>query len=364
MDVDLPRGDASNDRPFRADFSQLFGLYGSYGPGYPSDLWACLEGRLFSGVRQNNIPKLRKRLQIDYFFHPEDTPYKISPRLFRTAVKHDDELEAGDENGLSILALLFELDPYSLPCKSKAVKEWAKEAAFRIYEEANSLTLAHAYIRRRQASDNPLSGKAARDFVRAARVAAYIHAQDRAILRYMKDGVVKEEKNLLSPAFGGPVFDDDIEKFVAEAEANPSSTTPSREQYLAMTASQLRDELHNRGLRPYSVGTRKADYVSRLMLEDQMGNIHREADEDLDSLIRFVGDMHFSKDHEGIEPAGQRRADDEDGMDTPVEEHVPEDMSYEEPYNSDLDYVATFANDISYCNMLDRMEDYAWFEEV
>jgi predicted transcriptional regulator len=55
----------------------------------------------------------------------------------------------------------------------------------------------------------------------------------------MKDGIVKEEKNLLSPAFAGPVFDDDIETFVAEAEADLSSRAPSREQYLAMTASQL-----------------------------------------------------------------------------------------------------------------------------
>jgi hypothetical protein len=81
MDVDLPRGEASDGRPFRADFSELFDLYGSHGPGYPSDLWACLDGRLFNAVRLNDIPKPRKRLQIDYFFHPEDMPYKISPSI-------------------------------------------------------------------------------------------------------------------------------------------------------------------------------------------------------------------------------------------------------------------------------------------
>jgi hypothetical protein len=97
------------------------------------------------------------------------------------------------------------------------------------------------------------------------------------------------------------------------------------------------------------------------MLEDPMRNMHRGADEDLDGLIRSIGDMHFGADDEDSELASQYMTDDED---IDFEEQDPEGMSDEKPYNPNLDYVAMFAHDKSYCHMLDRMEDSAWFEKV
>jgi hypothetical protein len=366
--------DASDERPFRADFNEVFGLHGSYGSGFPSDLWACLEGRIFSAVKQNNILKLRKGLQIDYFFHPEDMPYKISPRLFRTAIEYDGR-NMGEETGLSASAVLFELDPYSLPCKSRAMREWAKDAAPRLCEEINERTEAYAYIRERQASDNPLPRKTTREFIERERVAAYMQSKERDMIRYMKDGVVKDERDLLSPAFDDPVLDDDIEKFMSEAESSFNNTMPSREHYLAMTMSQLRAELRNRGIVPASVGARKIEFIDQLILEDQGGNRHQTSfydsdyngDEDLESLMEFVSDMWHDAPYEDNDPASPRSDtsihDEEDAMDID-EDQIPEDIDQTQRYNPNLDVVATYAEDQAYCRMLDRKEDYAWFEAV
>ena len=257
MDVSLPRGEDLDQRPFRSDFSELFGLCGSYGSGFPSDLWACLEGRIFSAVQQNDIPKLRKRLQIDYFLHPEDMPYKVSPRLFRIAADTERRYVSG-KAAIPALTVLFDLDPSSLPCESSAVEQLAKHVAPLICDERADRSGRYSYFKQTQASDNPLSEKAARDFVRRRRVKAYVHAKHQEIIRYMKDGVVKNERNLLSPSFDGPVFDDDIEKYMIEEDQYLNSTLPSRQYYLNKTVPELRDELINRGIRPYSVGTRKS----------------------------------------------------------------------------------------------------------
>jgi len=374
MDASLPSCNQVDGRPFREDFNGVFGLWGSYGVGFPNDLWACLEGRIHSAAQQGDVFKLRKRLQIDYFFHPEDMPYKISPRLFRTAAKNEG-WDGVIEPSTSVLAVLFDLDPHSLPCNSSTMKKWARGAIERICDDRGYRSEIYSHFERRQAGDNPYSEKAARSFVRQQRARAYLHKTDRDIVRYMRDGVLRDEKNLLSPSFQGPVYDDDVETFMREESQSLKAAFPTRQRYRNMTVPELRDELSSRRIRPYSVGRRKDDYIDRLMLEDQRGNGHQGwydgdcwADEDLQSLVAFVDDLFYEYDgwdDASIGDRGSRGDDDsEDDMDTDNEEDEEdvEEASY--LHHSSLDYVPMLAETHGICAPLDRKEDYKWFRDV
>ena len=373
MDLDFPQGDRIDQRPFRTDFNELFGLYGSYGDGCPDDLWACLDGRIFGAIKQNISSKLRKRLQIDYFFHPEDMPYKISPHLFSVAAKArwwDEE----DLSGLPALVVLFDLDPYSLPRESSAIKEWVLEAGPRICEEIADRSSTLSYIKERQAGQIPFTGQRARDFVRRRRVATYLLAMDREIIRYVKDGVVGDAKNLLSPLFSGPTFDEDMEAFISEEEQYIYNVLPTREHYLNKTVSELRNELSNRGVRPYSIGRRKGEYVDRLMLEDQMGNPYDPwlsgyyyGDADLERLVEYVHDL--CSDDDDFD-SGASSIDDEDAPDADRRRAIMhvfgEDVEVtSHSFNRDLDYVPMLIDleNPALCAALDRKEDYKWFQE-
>src|SRR5206468_1745675 len=149
-------------------------------------------------------------------------------------------------------------------------------------------------------SDSPYSEKAARQFVRQQRAQAYLRNTERDIIRYMRDGVLRKEKNLLSPSFQAPVYDDDVETFMREESQSQKAAMPTRQYYRNMTVPRLRRELSHRGIKPYSVGRRKDDYIDRLMLEDQQGNMHQWwydgncwVDEDLQSLVEFVDDLPY-----------------------------------------------------------------------
>ena len=121
-------------------------------PGFPTTYGRVFEDRIHSAVQQNDIPKLQKSLQIDYFFHPEDMPYKISPRLFRTAVKNE-EWDGTGELGMSVLSVLFDLDPHSLPCNSSTMKKWAQDAIERICDDRGDRLELYSYFERRQAGE-------------------------------------------------------------------------------------------------------------------------------------------------------------------------------------------------------------------
>ena len=367
MDASIPRGDDADQRPFRADFNQEFGLYGSYGPGFPSDLWDCLEGRILGAVRQHHIPKLRKRLQIDYFFHPEDMPYKIPARLFHAAVTNE-LWEDISEPGISVLSILFELDPYSLPRNSKIMKTWARETFLRICEEAEDQRDLLSEMRRMQTGPRAVSPDFLRRYVKMRRVQAHQHETDRAIVRYMRDGVVKKPPNLLSPSFEAHDFDDDPQTFVTELEERRSYW--GEDHYREMTVRQLRDELSSRGVRPSTVGTRKVHYIERLVAEDREGNTHYMwwdddcsfGDPDLDSLASFVRSLGYEENYEELAdippPLLRGQNEQEDIMAT---ENSEEGLQvFASPFqNPNLDRSLMLLE--KYDLHLDRKEDYEWF---
>src|SRR4051812_1191587 len=188
----------------------------------------------------------------------------------------------------------------------------------------------------------------------------------------MRDGVLREERNPLSPTFQGPVYDDDVETFIREESQNLKAAMPTRQYYRNMTVPELRDELSIRGIKPYSVGRRKDDYIDRLMLEDQRGNRHQWwydgdcwGDEDLQSLVEFVDNLsyeHSCWDNASIGDRRPRGGDDsEDDMDMDDEEDL-EESSY--LYHRSLDYVPMLADNHGICALLDRKEDYEWFIDV
>ena len=188
----------------------------------------------------------------------------------------------------------------------------------------------------------------------------------------MRDGVLQDEKNLLSPSFQAPVYDDDVETFMREESQSLKAALPTRQYYRNMTVPELRHELSNRRIKPYSVGRRKDDYIDRLMLEDQRGNRHQWwydddcwGDEDLQSLVAFVEELSYEYDCWDDASIGDRGprggGDSEDDVDTDDEEDV-EEASY--LHHGSLDYVPMLAENHGICALLDRKEDYEWFRDV
>ena len=118
----LEKGSRSSD-PFRHVVKSLAGLSAEDIRIQPSslDYWQLLDERATRATR--NAQWLRETLAIQYFFYPEDQPFKISPALYRAAALADVNLgeplytDRGTYN--PVFYMLFQVDPFSLPKKTQ-----------------------------------------------------------------------------------------------------------------------------------------------------------------------------------------------------------------------------------------------------
>ncbi|KAK4935704.1 hypothetical protein LTR10_023287 [Elasticomyces elasticus] len=100
------------------------------------ELWPtldCLAQRSFRDLtleEETSKDWLRYMIAIDYYFHPEDHPFKISPSAFRQAAildacDYNDNPEHILDYQIPRVLLLFELDPLSTPHRDPALLRWA-----------------------------------------------------------------------------------------------------------------------------------------------------------------------------------------------------------------------------------------------
>ncbi|KAJ9602320.1 hypothetical protein H2200_013175 [Cladophialophora chaetospira] len=135
---DYPDHSIRSTDPFRYVVESAAGLNIANMEVQPSsvDFWQLLDERAFRATE--NAHSLREVLAIQYYLHPEDQPFKISPRLYRAAAIADVNMEENlyEERGsfVPVLYVLFQLDPLSLPRKDAALLAWAARARKRTFD--------------------------------------------------------------------------------------------------------------------------------------------------------------------------------------------------------------------------------------
>ena len=93
------------------------------------DEWACLEEAIHRAVKRRDWKQLREAIELDYFFTPQDLRYTISPKVFRLAARSDNSLWLSqDSEEVSLLALLWYMDPASLPHRDTSMPRWLAQA--------------------------------------------------------------------------------------------------------------------------------------------------------------------------------------------------------------------------------------------
>lgn len=104
------------------------------------DLWPtveCIAQRSILDLEDLNFEEdmskewLRYMIAVDYFFHPEDHPFKISPSAFRhaailDAMDYDVRLDSVLDYQIPCVLHLFEIDPLATPREDPVLLQWAR----------------------------------------------------------------------------------------------------------------------------------------------------------------------------------------------------------------------------------------------
>ncbi|EXJ75967.1 uncharacterized protein A1O5_00475 [Cladophialophora psammophila CBS 110553] len=170
------------------------------------DVWEFLENRAVWATR--NSQWLRETLAIDYFFRPDDQPFKVSPRLYRAAAAADVMLEHRifKRRGSFVPALyvLFSIDPLSLPRTEPAFLVWAAKAyarvsCFRWQLEALRRIIARATTAGKLSTRNE-------NHYRTIKVERkFSYEMDVRILRYVETGSLETIPDAFAPDFNAPL---------------------------------------------------------------------------------------------------------------------------------------------------------------
>ena len=191
----MPDWDYSEQTPFREIIGHALGF--GFSDGHTaSDLWGAQERRTQKAIEKGDAESLRDGLQIDYFFQPEDVPYKISPKLFELAAQKDYR-----DDQSHVLQVLFEVDPDSLPKGARAVKKWAYERSdtclhYQYYRTQDQEVLLDREFGTSQLPHMLLQREGLRRHLHRRRD---LYRKDIAILRHLEDGVLPKKPDLLSP---------------------------------------------------------------------------------------------------------------------------------------------------------------------
>ena len=154
-----------------------------------TDIWECLETSMLHAVTKNQVNLLQDLLEINYFFWPEDAPFKLSPRIFIAAARQFHTMP---------LYLLFQVDPNSLPRSDQRIRYEAKhlgeKSAFsRDYRSQRSM----CYREEGEEQGDESLGPSAQ----LNRWQQYKERVGEAIDHYVRTGCLMREVDPLSPVF-------------------------------------------------------------------------------------------------------------------------------------------------------------------
>ena len=200
-------GTLHRTEPFRRVIQSLMGFDSeAENPKTPAtDFWQLLDDRAILATR--NAHWLRETLAIEFYFYPEDQPFKVSPRLYRAAALADINLErvvsAKRGSYVPVLYALFEVDPLSLPKKDPALCVWAKRARRRILQFFDSLqSLREEVEEMTEVRRRPLKNRDRNKFRSFKLEHIHKYEQDWKIVTYLTSGVLDEaEPKRLAPKF-------------------------------------------------------------------------------------------------------------------------------------------------------------------
>ncbi len=224
--------------PFRDVVKSLAGLSLDDMRRQPSslDYWQLLEERAIRATR--NPQWLRETLAIQYFFYPEDQPFKVSPALYRAAALADLNLEEALYDGtyIPVLHVLFQVDPLSLPRKDPALLAWAAKARRRILDFVSNLQDMRAEIDEQKIERGGMLNNLDRHRYRARKLEHKFRGEmDWKILNHISKGLLDGNlQSQLAPDFREPLA------WLGE-RLNPSAQALDAAEMLPYPRSSARD---------------------------------------------------------------------------------------------------------------------------
>lgn len=194
-----------DDTPFSEIVGQALNIMDPEPTKPTLDLWERHESQMMDAARCGREKELRDILQVDYFFYPEDAPYRISPRVFRAAAKADVGDSEIDWKGRN-LHVLFDIDPFSLPRGDRTLKGWASFAASRCRSHKREMRRLKRRLAAWPVEPDLLSSLEKKALTKKMQQEEYWHNRDVAMLRYIRYGVLDFHPDLLSPRFAGRIL--------------------------------------------------------------------------------------------------------------------------------------------------------------
>lgn len=158
----------------------------------PTDRWEYLEKSMLQAVSDHDLDLLQELLEINYFFWPEDAPFKISPRLFSAAAQR---------YYIRAIRYLFQVDPTSLPLDNLFIAQHAEV----LCEESKALRrrrLRARMVRRQKRAEGKVYSE--ESLKRAAQLDSWLEYQETtgaAFSHYVYTGGLMQRANPLSPDF-------------------------------------------------------------------------------------------------------------------------------------------------------------------
>jgi hypothetical protein len=310
-----------DDTPFSEIVGQALNI-GDPEPTNPTlDLWERHESQMMDAAKCGSETELRDILQVDYFFYPEDAPYRVSPRLFRAAAKADVGDSEIDWKGRN-LHVLFDIDPFSLPRGDRALKQWAGFAAGRCRSHKREMRRLNHQLAAWPVESSLLSSLKKKALKKKMRQEEYWHNRDVAMLRYIRYGVLDFHPDLLSPRLAGQILEpgtesDCLAKSTSQVgqEANgialnsPGGSAGSEDGNVTDDEIWLADERETESSSDWEFET---DTDSNAEREDPEGDFS-ESDDELESLCDFHERIGRYDPHHFAEPDGE--SDEEESSD-------------------------------------------------
>jgi hypothetical protein len=191
---DLLQGPYDEHDHFRLLVNETLLSFPGIKPLHPkrTDRWEYLERSMLDAILKEEVLALQGLLEINYFFWPEDAPFKLSPRLFIAAAQQD-----GDET----LYLLFQVDPTSMPRNERNLRWSAK-----YLEDNGNITKKARFEERMKRREFRANGGVYSE--EALKLAAqldcwreYTAQLDEAIAHYVWTGCLMRKHEPLSPDF-------------------------------------------------------------------------------------------------------------------------------------------------------------------
>jgi hypothetical protein len=194
MRLELLRNSYNDDEPFRLLVKESALSVPCIKPVRSNqvDKWECIEKSMLYAIDKHELNTLRDLLDINYFYWPEDAPFKIPPRMFVAAARAEDS---------GALQLLFQADPTSVPRQDKHVRRVARFLRRRSASTKEHRLRMRMKRRQHKAKGRVYSAEAQERVVRLDSWQEYTEQYDEFFEHFVRTGCLLRKVDPLSPNF-------------------------------------------------------------------------------------------------------------------------------------------------------------------